>query len=630
MFKNVAMVLFAIFLLIIALSIFQAPPSSIDSDYGGTLAVDNISRVGDYAYIILSAEGRGNITLLSYSEKPEREVYILNDRGIGMTRFDEFVSLLRILGENGLVVRLMGSTSRVNSGVYVVSTGAMPFYVFDNLGATNATILYIGKKNLFLEGGIVKNRDWYSELSETEKSKIIVYDAMLDEFLENRQDIITPIMENSWRLKNRKHFSVAASNRTTLSIAVANTSDSAYVRVVYNFGKNASGIVDSAALPRQAFASGQEIDVFPDEKFGFEANLNKTNGTVYVVIEKDGLELTRIREKRIIDEGVIYERFQFKEPGDYIIKLEDNAGIIGGTVAHVRDIAIVLKEKKARTLIFSVTIDGLQVDNAEVAVSLNQGTSRTFSINDGELSITARLNKGTNTFSFRLFGSIYDVEVENTSDELGDVYIKYGLPGLVLVAIVYLFARFSRRPTYVIRIGNIADDVRKEQKLSPKEAIDLFKVARKELGLTGPITPQEFGIILKRHFTEGADVTEGNVEEVLKGLGKLGLVEHNRGHYQLKGEGDPNRNVMGRIIREKLIERGINFTLKDGSFKTTHYEICFLGNRLPEKAIVVYDNETEFRSWFGSLSERQRAAVRIKQFNGALLFAPIDKIDDVL
>ena len=632
MLKNIFLVLFAIFLLIVLISFFQIHSETQDSNYGGNISVYNISRIGNYAYVLMSSSGKGNVTLLTYSEKPSSEIFILNDKGIGMTNFDNFVSNIKSLEEKGFSVKLSGSTVKVNHGVYIVATGAMPFYVFDSIKDTSSTIIYIGKKDLFLEGGNIKSRNWYDELSPEEKNKIIIYEKTLDEFLENKTDLSTLILENSWHLKNKKFFQLNQFNHniTTLSISVANTSETAHVRIFYNLGKNSTRIIDSQQLAQQQFAFGKELNVLPDEKFEFEANLNKTNGSAYFVIEKDRKEVSRIKEKRIVDEGIIYERLSFGEPGDYVIKLEDNSGVLGGTIVHVKKVEITLKERRPKTFVFSISLDDNPVDRLESTVSLNNGTAKVFTINNGELSVNAKLNKGNNEFSFLLFGSLYKVQVENNYEDAGEIYFKYGVPGLVLVLIVYIFARLSRKPTYIIRVGNVARDVRQELKLQTKQAIDLFKLARQELSITGPLTVQEFSFILKRNFTEGADITEGNVEEILKELGAHDIIQHKRGYYQLKDDGDLVKNVMVRVIREKLIERGINFTLKNNMFFTTSYQICLLGNKISDKAIFVYDNETEFKNWFDSLSEKERAAIKIKKFNGSLIFSSLDKIDDVL
>ena len=630
MLKNILMILVGIFLLVILLAIFQPAPSEKPIEFSGNVSINNINRIGNHAYVLLTSEGQGNITLFAYSEKPSKEVFVLNDKGIGMSRFEEFVPNLRHLEEIGFSIKLSGSTAKVTRGIYVVATGAMPFYVFDNLKETNATIIYIGKKDLFLQAGNIKSRQWYSELSEQEKKKIIVYDKTLDEFLENKEDINQIILENSWLLKNKKNFYISGKNKTTLGLQLSNISDNAYLRVFYDFGKNASSIVDSGILQSQQFPIQREFNVFPDEKFEFEVNLNKTNGTVYLIIEKDGAEISRIKETRIIDEGVLYERLSFKDPGDYVIKITDNSGVIGGTIVHVKELSISLKERRLHSFTFSIILDGEPVDKTEAAVSLNEGGSKNFTINKGQLSINARLNKGFNEFTFSVFGSEYKVQVENNYEDATEIYIKYGTPGALLVLAIYIFARLSRKPVYVIRIGNIAREVRKELKCQSKRAIELFKLTRKELGINGPITAQEFGFIMKRHFTEGADVTEGNIEELLKELEKEGLTQHKRGYYQLRGDGNLDRNVMQRIIREKLIEKGINFTLKNDRFFTANYEIAFLGSGRLDKAIIVYDNEGDFKKWFNALTEKDRAATRIKRFNGSLNFISIDRIEEVL
>jgi hypothetical protein len=145
-----------------------------------------------------------------------------------------------------------------------------------------------------------------------------------------------------------------------------------------------------------------------------------------------------------------------------------------------------------------------------------------------------------------------------------------------------------------------------------------------------PITPQEFTIALKRYLTNGADVTEGNVEEILTKLVKAGRLESHRDYYQLRGEGDIVKNSLRRMIREKLIESGTMFRESDGKFVTKEFEIGFFGQKFDSKAVVVVDDKAEEKSLLSSLEERALARVKIMQSNDTLSIVPIDRLSDIL
>ena len=145
-----------------------------------------------------------------------------------------------------------------------------------------------------------------------------------------------------------------------------------------------------------------------------------------------------------------------------------------------------------------------------------------------------------------------------------------------------------------------------------------------------PITTHEFTISLKRYLTNGADITEGNVEEILNKLVKSNYLENHRDYYQLHGEGDVKRNVLHRIVREKLIESGTAFKEEGSKFVLKNMEIGFFGEHFTKKAIVVVDDEAEIKRILSSLNQRHQASIKIAQINDTLSFITIDKLSGVL
>jgi hypothetical protein len=162
-------------------------------------------------------------------------------------------------------------------------------------------------------------------------------------------------------------------------------------------------------------------------------------------------------------------------------------------------------------------------------------------------------------------------------------------------------------------------------------ALESFQRIRQDMKLgNSPITLQEFTISLKRYLTNGADVTEGNVEEILKKLVKTGHLESHRDYYQLKGEGDVKRNTLSRMVREKLIESGTTFTEENGKFVMKDYEIGFFGDSFDRKAVIVVDDKAEEKAILSSLNRSQRSRYEILQSNDMLTFIPIDRLSDML
>jgi hypothetical protein len=325
------------------------------------------------------------------------------------------------------------------------------------------------------------------------------------------------------------------------------------------------------------------------------------------------------------------KKLEYEDPGDYILIVDDNTGQIATGLLHLKNLQIRFKEKIGMSYVFSVTEDGKPVRNSEAMVSLaGSGPKRIF-ISDGELVVNAKLGQGINTFNFKVGESVINVDVDNPEDPLFDFYLKFGLPAVGLVLLVFFGARISRRPTYRLRFGDSAEYVRQEIALPMDRALESFRMIRNEMKLgTSPITSHEFSVSLKRYLTNGADVTDGNVEEVLKKLVRLGKLETHRDYYQMKGEGDVVRNVLRRMVREKLIESGVLFKESGGRFVSKDFEIGFFGDRFDKKGFVVVDDPAEEKRIIERMSEAERARLKILQSNDMLVFIPIDRLSDVL
>ena len=146
-----------------------------------------------------------------------------------------------------------------------------------------------------------------------------------------------------------------------------------------------------------------------------------------------------------------------------------------------------------------------------------------------------------------------------------------------------------------------------------------------------PITPQEFTISLKRYLTNGADITEGNVEEILKKLVRAGHLESYRDYYQMPGEGDIKKNALCRMIKEKLIQNGTMFEEKNGRFVTKDYEIGFFGQKLSKKkTFIIVEDHTEANRIINHMNDNERSKIMLLQANDMVELVEIDKLEDVL
>jgi len=588
---------------------------------------------GSFAYTVYDYRGNGSITLVSCKSKPLNKITIINDpNALEATKFTDFVDDIKRLEAYGYTISV-SDQQKVSDGIYIVPTGAIPSYVLFNLqeDSSNATIIYIGEKNLLLSSGI-KQDLWYDSLLDNQKERIVHYSGTLDEFVESGNSLFYDILYEKWNRVSdvsTTNFSGAENGLRTSSIKY---SDGNYLRIVYALD-DLYGIYDSEPLPF--------VDQFlvsePESKFSWERStlwftLNRTNGTAVLSVKKDGKVVEQKTLRRVTDSNIFQERLEYKEPGEYILEVSDNKEVIASGLLHVKDLNIKFVERNGYSYIFSVNVDGIPLKNAEAFVSVDGSDMKNhFYISDGTLVVGADIGQGMHTFNVDILDSTINIDVYNEQDQLFDFYLKYGLPGVALILIVYFAARISRKPTYRLRFGDAGTYIRQEMRLPLESAIIAFRRIREDMVLgTSPITGHEFSIALKRYLTNGAEVTEGNIEEILKQLTDAKRLETHRDYYQMKGEGDVKTNVLRRMIREKLIENGTMFTEKKNKFITEDYEIGFFGEAFSKKGIIVFDSDLEKKRAIADMDDKERVKLKIMQSNGIINMVTIDGLEDVL
>jgi len=604
-----------------------------------SFSVQGFGTAGTFGYATVKYNGKGNITLVGYQAEPSKTVYVIDDpQAIDATHMSDLVKELTDgLGPYGYRI-VLTNTTMVYDGINVVPAGAMPAYALFSLKELpsngtvfNRTIILIGSKDLLLGSGI-KKLSWYNDLAQEQRNRLLVYNGTLDEYISQdriNRTMVNDILLMKWARKSNTTINIAGNMSRTYSIALGN---STHVRVIYNLG-DVRGVADSQPL----IQSGQNLVPSPQSAFTWEKStlqyaLNATNGTPVFSVIKDGKVMQMDTLQRVTDENVFIEMLQFNEPGDYILNVSDNSGMIASGILHVKDFQISLKSHIGVSYTFSVRVDGAPLDNSDAYVSIGNSTDKKkFFISQGLMTIGAKLNKGVNTFNVAFMGSDIPITVDNNEESFLSFYLTYGIPALALVLIVYVGARMTRTPTYRLRFGDGVTYVREEVHLKPDDAVGAISQARKDMGLgKAPITQHEYAMSLKRHFTKGADVTEGNLEGLLKKLSDKHEIEHHREYYQVRGEGDVRSNTLRRMIREKLIENGISFREIGNKFVTKDYEIGLFGEKFARKAMIVVDDESEIARIMAKTDPSELAKIRIKQANGMLSFVSIDKLGESL
>jgi hypothetical protein len=593
--------------------------------------VIEVNTAADSGYAIFNYRGEGNITMLALDKMPKKEIIVINDsRAIQADKLPDLVEDLRTLEKYGYELTV-AEEATIADAIYVIPSGALPSYALFNLqqGSSKGTILYVGDTDLILSRGI-KRQPWYDSLSEEQQERVVHYQGPLDDFIKSENySLVSDILYETWNQQSNTTMNVTDDGADTI---VTKLDGSQYVRLVYELDDELYGVSDTGPLQfTPQYLTPIPLKVFPWERAKLDFDLNKTNGTAEMEIQKEGKTIEKQFLRRVTDDNVFIKSMQYNEPGKYIIHVTDNTRRVASGILHVKDLDIELADRRGVTFQFDVTVDGEPLDNTDVMVGLGDSEKSKFYVSAGQLTVQAKPDPGENIFNIEIFGTTVPYRYNNDQKGFFDFYLTYGLPGIGLVLVIYFGARLSRKPMYSVRFGESATYIRQEIRLPLGRALDSFKRIRSDMKLgKSPITPHEFAISLKRYLTNGADVTEGNVEEILKKLVGSGKLEAHRDYYQLKGEGDVRRNTLRRMAREKLIESGTQFNDSDGKFVTKDFEIGFFGQNFKKKGIVVVDDNSEVEKILQSLTESERSRIEILRANDMLRFVPIGKLEDVL
>ncbi len=586
---------------------------------------------GNNTYAVFNYRGEGDVTALAYDNPPSKKVVVINDsRAINANRFFDLIDDLRELEKYGYELVVTDETTLGNH-IYIIPTGALPSYALFNLeqNTSYGTIIYMGEKDLILSRGI-KKQDWYDSLSEYQKGRVVQFDGTLDEFLEgDNHTLVEDILYQKWNQRGNSTIVLSGDGADTIVVKLHN---SPYLRLIYEVDDELYGFSDSGPYEFDSqILVPEPAEAFPWERSTLRFPIAKTNGTAILTIKRDGKIVEKEFLRRASDGNIFLKKMQYNEPGEYVMAVTDNDKQIASGLFHVNDLRIELLERHGVSFVFSVTVDGFPVENTDAFVSLGESEKQRFFVSDGQLTVLAKPDAGENIFNVEIFGTTVPYHYMNDQQGFFDIYFTYGLPGLAMVLVVYFGARLSRRPMYSLRFGDSATYVRQEIRVPTDRAVESFERIREDMNLgKSPITPHEFSISLKRYLTNGADVTEGNIEEILKKLVKGGHLEGYRDYYQRRGEGDAKRNALRRMAREKLIESGTTFKDDGQKFVTKDFEIGFFGQKFNKKGIVVVSDRSEIKRIFDSLSGPEKSKLEILRSNGMIRFVPIDQLNDVL
>ncbi|MCD6549373.1 hypothetical protein J7K41_01525 [Candidatus Micrarchaeota archaeon] len=652
------------------------------SDYG--IADYGFDKVGYVSLNVDIDKADGNLSVLWFANQPRNKVYLLDYPAVEVSDYSTFSSLLlQRFNEYNVDIKHLsiGSVFSVQNSVIIVPTGRIPSFLFKNLSAVlenNNVILYVGKDTSLLlepDGSQVPNTDQISfqpgthgnytitpigdDLLYTSSEKGVMYiiPRPLNSFTSLQsavEKIVNTVLKESWQNVTVRDYHIGPSYHGGLTlISPPITSDSGYVRVIYNFrerdGDNtACGTITSGYLKSY---SGRlhflDTDVFPSEKPKYEIDLNESYDkpiklTLYLMFKRDGelLQNFTVTVDSITVRNIwksTYTLDQELPPGNYIVILKDQFNQVHALgYLHVKNFTITLADVKGDTYFFNVSVDGRALESATVKVWIDGKYFGEQPVSSGTLTITAGLPRADHVIKLEYKGAAVtgSFSTKRAASVL-DIYLKYGPIGMLIVVVVYLMFRAKPRPIYTLHVPSFVEETFVERKISKKDLLNVFKKVEKEYGWKNlPLSFREVknGIAKYALPNERVVVLDTNLMEVLNSLIDEGDIVAYNDYYLpkswLKGS-DIKTRVVYRKARDLVIAHGLPFDERGDYLFIPSKNVAILPYKenvsrviasLMKKGVdhiyLVFANDTDkddyLKKVFGPDKDTQKLAIMVK------------------
>lgn len=623
---KLALLSFAIIIIVVIVFLLLSPvpqgsPQALDAN--ATAHKIEFGRAGDYGYVTFYYIGSGNASLIALNESPKSRIVVLKKDYLNTERYSYFMDALRQrLEPRGFSVTESDSIGSPENSIVIIPSGAMPSDVLARLGnlIVSNKVIYIGKTDLLFSENLVQS-DWYSNLPNSSKSRLLVLEKTLDEFYsEKNYSLFTDIERNSWAETNSESYAYSGSGKKTMFVELRNAS---WLRML--------PLADSLALPEYQVEITGKDEVFSWEKDSLTIQMNYTSGTANYSLEKDGETISGGELDRVRVQEAFFLSLSFPSPGDYLLRVRDSSGTIGAKRIHVKNLSVSLANAYGNRYEFLVLLDGKPLEDAPVQIGLSHSNNTVQGeVRNGKLEVLANLRQGENTFLITVFGRQNPVAYVNSQGSIFEFYAKYLAAGAALIAVFYAAIRLNRKPTYKILVPESIPERNPEMRISPKHVIAAIRETERRFGWKQtPLYAKEIALGLKC-FTGGMDVTEGNVEALMKRLEAKGLATSHLGLYGLPSWGDQRQNALRRMVRDKLVQNGIEFSETKAGFRCRDWEIIFPPAQPSRDSIMVFGDREEKREFLSSLEGRERASLGLRIANGILRLRTLDELDELL
>ncbi len=514
------------------------------------------------------------------------------------------------LAQYGITIKELSPALAASSkdSLILICSSAMPRdFLVDPSVFDNNRVVYFGKPNLVLDADGMKEEEWSLNLT-----KQFVALESLDALL----------------AKNENYFLFDVYEieeiREGAGTVYVSAKEARNGRLMLN-----KELTDGSFQMLSVRINGKD-EIYLWEATELTFTVPRADGAVFFSLEKDGKNVYEKKLGFVTSPKAFVERLSFNESGTYVAKVYDRINLLGAMLITAKGVEIEYAGKKDVNQIFNITMNGEPVPSGFAYVSVAGGAERRLPIVDGILVVPAKLKKGDNIFKIKYLNFEKEINVQSDVSSVWDIYITFGIPGLILVAAAFAYGKMAKKPTYRIITHEVAEELLGRKVVTAESITDVFRYVEKKFGWKDvPLTVKDVSWGIKETITEGMDVSEGNVEEILKKLEKKGVVEGYAGYYQIKGAGDIKTNVLKRMIRDILVEKGIVFKEEDGVFKTDGWKIGPPRDRIGKNEIIVVFDEKEKREFMRGLGDME-PKIRLKMGNGIVKIMTIEELGEVL
>jgi DNA-binding Lrp family transcriptional regulator len=553
-----------------------------------------------YAYV-----GNKSAVLASLKYPPYKTIVLVNGE------YKETVKeRVAGLAEYGITIKELSPAlaSSTKDSLIIICSAAMPReFLTNNETFSNNRVVYFGKMNLVLDSDGMKEENW----SENFTKPIAVLDGVDTLLGKDEQYFLFGVYEVEGMKEGTGTIYVSAKEAKNGRLLIGKEITDGYFKPlpVYIDGKN-------------------EIYLWESTELSF--SVPRADGALFFSLEKDGKKMYEKKLGFVTSPKAFVERLSFNESGVYVAKVYDRLNLLGAVLLNVKGVDVEYVGKKDVNQIFNITVNSEPVKSGFAYVSVGGGVERRLPVVDGILVVPAKLKKGDNIFRIKYLNFEKEINIQSEVSSVWDVYITYGIPGLLLIVAAFAYGRIAKKPTYRIITHEAAEELLGRKRVTAEDIKEVFGYVERHFGWKNvPLTIRDVSWGIKETIAEGMDVSEGNVEEILKKLEKKGVVEGYAGYYQLKGAGDIKTNVLKRMIRDMLVEKGIEFKEEGDVFKTEEWRIGPPRAKIGKNEIIVVLDEKEKREFMRSLGDLE-PKIRLKMGNGVVRVVSFDELREIL